>query len=220
MYNSDNPLRVELPSSRQLLRSTIIAAISAAALLVTVVLPAEYGIDPTGVGRVLRLTEMGEIKMRLAREAAEDSATVAREGAVPDPMETAKATSLLPSPTLPSSALSSSHSAHEELAAWRDEIAFTLSPGEGIEIKMRMQQGAKAVYAWAVENGAVNFDTHGDGGGRAISYEKGRSVAADEGELVAAFTGNHGWFWRNRGSSDAKVVLRTRGDYSEIKRVK
>jgi hypothetical protein len=50
MYNSDTPLRAELPSSKQLFRSTMLAAISALVLLVAVVLPAEYGIDPTGVG--------------------------------------------------------------------------------------------------------------------------------------------------------------------------
>jgi hypothetical protein len=70
MYNADVPPRHELPSSRALLRSTLIAAATAAVLLVTVVLPAEYGVDPTGVGRVIGLTEMGEIKMELAREAA------------------------------------------------------------------------------------------------------------------------------------------------------
>ena len=77
MYNSDTPLRAELPSSKQLLRSTILAAISAVALLIAVVLPAEYGIDPTGVGRVLRLTEMGDIKQQLAAEAAADVAAPA-----------------------------------------------------------------------------------------------------------------------------------------------
>jgi hypothetical protein len=51
MYNTDLPNRTELPSSKQLLRSTIIAIIIAAALLVTVVLPSEYGIDLTGIGR-------------------------------------------------------------------------------------------------------------------------------------------------------------------------
>jgi hypothetical protein len=60
----------ELPSSRTLLRSTLLALAVAAALLVTVVLPAEYAIDPTGIGRVLGLTRMGEIKVSLAREAA------------------------------------------------------------------------------------------------------------------------------------------------------
>ena len=38
MVNSDSPLRAELPSSKQLLRSTILAAISAVVLLVAVVL--------------------------------------------------------------------------------------------------------------------------------------------------------------------------------------
>ncbi|MBR7512639.1 hypothetical protein KC219_20995, partial [Mycobacterium tuberculosis] len=70
MYNSDTPLQAELPSSQKLIKSTILAAISAVVLLFTVVLPAEYGIDPTGVGKLLRLTEMGQVKQQLADEAA------------------------------------------------------------------------------------------------------------------------------------------------------
>ena len=62
------------PSARQLLRSTIIAALVAVALLVTCVLPAEYGKDPTGVGRLLGLTQMGEVKLALAEEAASNAA--------------------------------------------------------------------------------------------------------------------------------------------------
>ena len=80
MYNTDLPTRAELPTSAQLIRSTVIAAVSAVVLLLTVVLPAEYAIDPTGIGRVLGLTEMGEIKARLAQEAAEDAAA---KGAAP-----------------------------------------------------------------------------------------------------------------------------------------
>jgi len=38
--------------------------------------------------------------------------------------------------------------------------------------------------------------------------------------LEAAFTGNHGWFWRNRGQADVKVTLRTAGDYTDISRRK
>jgi hypothetical protein len=53
-----------------------------------------------------------------------------------------------------------------------------------------------------------------------VSYEKGRRVANDEGELIAAFTGNHGWYWRNRGEANVTVLLRTGGAYSDIKRVK
>lgn len=54
----------------RLVRSVVIMSVAAAVLIVTVVLPAEYGIDPTGIGERLGLRQMGEIKERLAREAA------------------------------------------------------------------------------------------------------------------------------------------------------
>jgi hypothetical protein len=193
MYNSDTPLRAELPSAKKLLRSTLLAALAALVLLVAVVLPAEYGIDPTGVGRVLRMTDMGEIKQQLATEAAADGVAVAAAN-----------------PAAPSLA---------PPMAWRDEMPFTLTPGEGVEIKLTMAGGAKAQYAWVVEGGEVNFDTHGDALGKSISYEKGRAVSSDEGVLEAAFAGNHGWFWRNRGHSNVTVILRTRGEYTEIKKM-
>jgi hypothetical protein len=62
------------PDARGLLRATLLAVIAAAAITVGVVLPAEYGVDPTGIGRVLGLTQMGQIKVRLAAEAAADAA--------------------------------------------------------------------------------------------------------------------------------------------------
>jgi hypothetical protein len=77
MYNTDLPTRAQLPSSAALMRSTIIAAVTAAALLVTVVLPAEYAIDPTGFGRMVGLAQKGEIKQQLALEAAADAAAAA-----------------------------------------------------------------------------------------------------------------------------------------------
>ena len=223
MYNSDTPSRAELPSSRQLARSTILAVVSALVLLVAVVLPAEYGIDPTGIGRVLRMTDMGNIKQQLAAEAAADAAAATS----PAPSPAAGTTpGMAPTSAAPPPAKAAVAAAPKEPAQaatpkveWRDEMPVTLTPGEGTEIKLKMVQGAKAQYAWVVEGGEVNFDTHGDAPGKSISYEKGRGVASDEGVLEAAFTGNHGWYWRNRGKSDVKVILRTRGDYTDIKKV-
>lgn len=77
-------LGLEPASPRRLLRSTLIALVVAVLLLVTVVLPAEYGIDLTGAGRVLGLTQMGEIKTRLAKEAAADAAADAKAAAAED----------------------------------------------------------------------------------------------------------------------------------------
>jgi hypothetical protein len=102
MYNTNVPSRAELPTTRQLLRSTLIAAVSAVVLLYTVVLPAEYGVDPTGIGKALGLTEMGEIKTRLAKEAAEDAAaTVGAPPAAANPVASPGAVAPTAPPTAP-----------------------------------------------------------------------------------------------------------------------
>jgi hypothetical protein len=221
MYNTDMPSRAELPSSAQLLRSTILATGVAAALLVTVVLPSEYAIDPTGVGRALGLTEMGEIKTQLAEESEADRAKDQANQAPAAP-----ATPATPAPGQRSSLLGSIFaqlvigSAQAQTAAKSEKISLTLTPGEGAEVKMDMRKGAKVAYSWKVDGGMVNHDTHGDGSGNQISYSKGRGVPGDEGELTAAFDGNHGWFWRNRGSDPVTVNLTASGDFGSLKRAK
>lgn len=205
MYNSDLPTRAELPSSKQLLRSTIIAVIVAAVLLVTVVLPGEYGIDPTRIGRVLGLTKMGEIKTQLAAEAERDRAIDASQ---PAPGMTVDAST------------ASVHVAKDGSAPKTDEVTLTLKPGEGAEIKLAMAKGARARYEWRSAGGRVNHDTHGDGpGGANHSFSKGSEVERDSGELTAPFDGNHGWFWRNRSESEVIITLKVTGEYSSVKRV-
>ncbi|MCH4814055.1 hypothetical protein [Vreelandella neptunia] len=251
MYNTDLPTRAELPSTGKLLRSTLMAAVIAVALLITVVLPAEYAIDPTGAGRLLGLTEMGEIKTQLAEEAeldqANDEAAAVQASPSATPQESAsdnqptaaqqasdvepeQVASLVPDQEMvqpeASVALAEALAAEEaasqatkEAATWSDEVSFTLTPGEGTEYKLTMEEGAVATFAWVSDGGPLNFDTHGDGNGNSISYEKGRGVPEDEGELEAAFTGNHGWFFRNRNDNDVTVVLRVGGDYGELNKV-
>jgi hypothetical protein len=48
----------EIPSARRIVTASVVALFVAAALLVTAVLPAEYGLDPLGTGRLLGLTAL------------------------------------------------------------------------------------------------------------------------------------------------------------------
>lgn len=203
MFNAQKPAPEDLPSARSLFRSTLIALAAAGGILVAIVWPSEYGIDPTGIGGALGLTEMGEIKTQLSEEAEAD-----RRAA-----EEADESSSLGAAIF--ALLVGTAQAQE---AWRDEVSLTLAPSEGKEVKLVMKKGAVARFAWVAEGGAVNFDLHGDGGGESISYEKGRSVPGAEGELTAAFDGEHGWFWRNRTGAPVTVTLRASGDYAEVKR--
>ncbi|MCZ7455057.1 transmembrane anchor protein [Rhizobium rhizogenes] len=223
MFNSQAPNPDDLPSSAQLLKSTVISAVAAGAILVTVVLPSEYAIDPTGIGSALGLTAMGEIKTQLAEEAEMDrqasenqSNPVIQSGQRSQPATIPMEGSSLIDRIIREFGVSV---AYAQTVGRQDEMSITLQPGEGAEVKLVMTKGAKANYTWTANGSKVNFDTHGDGGGENISYEKGRGAAEDSGVLEAAFTGNHGWFWRNRTNDPVTVTLKTDGAYSDIKRM-
>ena len=252
MYYTDFPSKADLPTTDRLIRSTVIAGVSALAILVTVVLPSEYGIDPTGFGRLTGLTTMGQIKMQLAEEAAAGealSAAAAAGTAIPNPtpapatdtqqlaarvdaleslileLQSTQPTVAVPTEVAPAPAELAAATAPVEAPAavaaplWRDEVTFTLTPMEGTEYKLVMQAGAVATYEFVVDGGVINFDAHGEGEGQFLTYEKGRGVASDAGELIPPVSGTHGWFFRNRGSEDVVVTLRTGGDYQELRKL-
>lgn len=231
MFNANKPDASELPSNSQLLKSTGVAAVVASALLVVAVLPAEYGVDPTGAGSLLGLTEMGRIKMSLAEEAkaaAAADAAISEDSAAPAPSEPLGEVPApaAPSAATPPAAFSPAQSAAPAAAAPQpstissDESTITLAPDEGYEIKLVMKKGAKATFEWATDGPGVNYDTHGDGPGiNYHGYAKGTNLDRLKGELVAAFDGSHGWFWRNRTDEDVTITLKTKGEYSELKMI-
>jgi hypothetical protein len=202
MHNAPKPNIEDLPTKAQLRRSSIIAGIGAVFIGVCVYLPAEYGTDPTGVGGILGLTEMGEIKQQLAAEAAAD-----------EPLHGGDESS-----SLMKDIFGLFVGAAYAQEAWQDEITFTLAPGESTEIKATMEEGATMTYAWSSTGGRINFDLHAHSGSDAVTYEKGRGQTSGEGNFETPFAGDHGWFWRNRDGSDITVTLQLRGDYSEIVR--
>lgn len=192
------PSETELPSPAQLLRSTLAALVVAAGLFVTVVLPAESAIDPTGIGRLLGLTQMGEVKIALAQEA--EAAAHADLGEPADaPVSAAPTEAVAP-------------------AAAR-EVTLTLAPDEAAEIKVDMLAGRTIAFEWETDGPRVNFDLHGDAPG--IDYHRYTrgTDARVAGELEAAFDGAHGWFWRNRSGQTVNIVLRVRGDFTDVRRV-
>jgi len=212
MYNANRPAKADLPTTGQLLKSTGIAAAVASVLLVTVVLPAEYGVDPTRIGSVFGLTEMGRIKQQLAKEAEADAAA---DAAAVDAVPVAAS----PSPVAPAGTVPASAPAATPNVGRTDETVLTLQPDQGAEIKLVMEEGATARFTWTSSGGKINFDTHADRPGVSyLGYGKGSSQR-EEGVLTAAFTGSHGWFWRNRTGQPVTITLKTSGAYTEIKRV-
>ena len=195
MFNTHKPSENDLPTSSQLLKSTIVAICVGCALLILIVLPAEYGTDPTGVGELLGLKKMGEIKTRLKQEFLKENIGAKDELMVES--ETGKGN--------------------------QDVMEFVIAPDEAIEIKLEMKKGSMAKYKWTTQNGGLNYNLHGDGHKdfqKSISYKKGRMTSSDSGEFKAEFDGYHGWFWRNRNNKSVTVTLETIGDYILIKQMK
>ncbi|GGK62814.1 transmembrane anchor protein [Amphritea balenae] len=216
MYNANISDTQQLPTSGQLIRSTLIALVMAIVLLITVVMPAEYAIDPTGIGRMLGLTQMGEIKEQLAEEAEKDAmALAAAPDAKVEPAAQIEAPVVAETIAKPVT--------QEKKKGLTHEISFRLMPGQPAEIKLEMIKGAKVNYSWSANGGKVNYDTHGDPfnapKGFYHGYGKGRFQPEDNGVLVAAFDGVHGWFWRNRTDKEITITLKTEGDYQFLERV-
>lgn len=187
----------------QLLSATIAAIVMAAIVLVIAVLPAEYGIDPTGVGGALGLTKMA---------ATEQASTSEEFAATGDQVQTAQQSA------------ESADVVSKTTAAMRTEsLSVTLQPGEGAEVKAKMMAGERMVFEWASVGGPVNFDMHGeepDAGEEFTSYWADTQQESAAGVFAAPVDGTHGWFWRNRGDGPVEVTVKASGFFEELYRVK
>ncbi|MHB8057475.1 MAG: hypothetical protein ACYDHC_06230 [Desulfuromonadaceae bacterium] len=188
-----------LPTLKQLFKATGIALLAAGAILITTVLPSEFGIDPTGIGKAMGLTAL--------------SATNAEAAKLPKSMES----------SVPVVQTTAETVAKSDVPLRSDEMSLTLQPNEGSEIKATMRKGEQFVYNWAVEGGSVNVDMHGEkpnAGDKFTSYWKGQQLSGDKGTFVAPFDGTHGWFWRNRGDKPVTVTVKASGFYEKLAQMK
>jgi hypothetical protein len=187
--NANGPLA---PSLATLGRTTAIALLVASVLLVTTVLPAEYGIDPVGTGRWLGLTAISSPPVA----ALEVSRTA---GAGLKPVQEGRVAAYP--------------------ASYRyDVYEVTLEPFEFVEYKYQLEQDAAMMFAWTASAPVVQ-DFHGEraspGEGETAeeSYDKQDRRGAD-GAFTAPFAGIHGWYWENPNADPVTVRLTTSGFYS------
>ena len=70
-------------------------------------------------------------------------------------------------------------------------------------------------YQWRATSPDVTYNAHGEPPipTKGFSHSYGRGLSGGEqGDLVAAFDGVHGWFWRNRSAGPVSITLQTRGE--------
>jgi hypothetical protein len=164
-----------------------IGLLVAGVLLVTVILPAEFAVDPLGVGARLGLLDLGVVGQQVSALNA-SAANGAAQAAIVVP--------------------------HDKPFNV-ETVNFQLEAHGSIEYKYRLDKGEALLFTWKATV-PVNYEFHAepDGAprGYAQSYEK--STATEKsGTLTAPFPGIHGWYWENPTDAPVTVTLSSAGFY-------
>jgi hypothetical protein len=192
-----------IPGKATLYKATAVAALVAAIITTAFILPAEYGIDPTGIGKMAGLT------------------AIAEAGAEDAPMQ-----EVLPAaPTADGNLLagaSLSPVSKQESALSSKTLELTLAPGKGAELKAKMQKGQSIVFSWTSNGQPLLVDMHGEEvnakADEYTSYWLERAQSAGSGNFVAPFDGTHGWYWKNKGTEPVTVTVTIHGFFADFYR--
>ncbi len=96
------------------------------------------------------------------------------------------------------------------------EIALDLDAT--VEYKALMQQGDSISFRWSTDGEAYyDFHAHDEAFGEEFftRYAEGEG-SSDAGSIVAAYDGQHGWFWLNISDAPITITLEVMGFYDEI----
>lgn len=176
------------PQRKKLLIGIAGAAIVAAVGLVVFILPAEYGIDPTGAGSALGLTKLAEPGL-----SEEEIRGAKRKGAL----------LLAAQPA--------------ERSDWDDRFTYELLPYEGIELKYTLTQGQPLDFQWRA-TAPVDVDMHAhpfEGGEELTETYSKKKAPNEQGRYVPQFTGLHGWYWENRTLEPVTLTVEASGKIAE-----
>ena len=199
------------PSRKKLLVGTGAAVAIAAVGLVVFVLPAEYGIDPTGAGAALGLTQLsegGKENIYLKRGQARTNVLFPLDAAATPDEGTLRKLLAEKGAAFPA-----------EAKAQSDRFQIELLPYEGIELKYVLDQGAPMVFSWHA-TAPVNVDMHShpfDGGTEATESFVIADLPTQTAVYVAPFNGIHGWYWQNRTMQPVTLTLDATGAMSGSK---
>ncbi len=180
---------VSRTTGRKLGLQVLAAAALGTVLTLTVILPAEYGADPTGFGRLTglsRLTEPPEIVVETTVSAPVDIAKV-------EPLPFRQDVITVP------------------IGAFGRSLGAT-------EYKVTLEAGQTMVYSWKSTT-PILYEFHGhtmptDGSpAEVMNYVKGQADAGN-GTLTAPLTGIHGWYFANPTFEEASVELTLAGYYT------
>lgn len=198
-------------SGRNIAISAAIGVVIALAVLFVFILPAEFGVDPTGLGARLGLSQMNaeptrtiEVEVVDVLSGNENLADVE----IPDFGEP------VPLPNTSIHQLS-------DTPPHTDTIVVTIPAESETEVKTVLRQSQVINYTWSTDQGTIYADFHGHdpelGNEFWVRYlEDQEGSSGHSGSLVAPFNGEHGWYWLNYNEYPVTVTLTVTGFHDDI----
>ena len=197
----------------QLLKSLIIALIIGAIVLLTAVLPAEYGIDPLGTGKLF-----GFSKLYQGNEQIENNEIYSSLNFKKIKMEKLGSPQSVPKPSE-----ADNPPPEVQYSVREDTIEVIVPAKKGIEYKFKSLKYGRTKYEWSTDKSIVYIDFHGEvkqeNSSKNVFYESYTLAYSNNmaGTLTAPFEGKHGWYFRNETNQDIVVAIRLNGQYELFK---
>jgi len=106
-----------------------------------------------------------------------------------------------------------------ETAPKSETLTFTLESDATVEYKAIMKQGDSVAFRWSTAGGQAYYDFHAHdeafGPEFFTRYDEGEG-SERSGSIVAAYDGQHGWFWLNIEAEPITITLDVAGFYDEV----
>lgn len=198
-----NEINPPLPTLKTLFTSSLFATVLAAVILTLAVLPAEYGIDPTGFGKAMGLTTLAPSKKPALNIDADSNSSISADISIKEI-----------DPKLVEAEMATLR--QEKTNVWKDTVTVIVPPMKGVEYKFFLEKDVSLGFEWETNGTKLHFDFHGEPKGDKTGYFKSFKLATDNkssGTLTTPFAGSHGWYWENKTREPVKVILKTKGDY-------
>jgi hypothetical protein len=198
--------------TKKIIIATIAALLFGSIIVVGAVMPAEYGIDPTGLGKLIGFDKLYQPVEKntvatLPGTATQSAIKVLKlEGGGSEPEVLKPEEANYPAP-------------EKQYVEREDSVEINLKAFKGLEYKVEMLKYGKLKYEWITSSGIVYADCHGDvkqaNPPKDIYYESYAIAYSNNmiGNVTVPYEGRHGWWFKNMTGQDITVKIKLKGQY-------
>ena len=200
-----------LLETKQIVKATIAALLLGTLLFVAAVLPAEYGVDPMGTGKLFGFSRLQQVNAPVVASIDETP----RSKSYP----VLKLEELGSGPNVPTPKEVHNPAPSKQFEQRQDSVTIRVPAGKGLEYKMNVLKYGEVKYEWVTDKGVLYFDFHGEpkqaNPGKDEFFKSYTAAYSGNmiGTFLAPFEGRHGWYFKNKSEAEIVVSLRINGQY-------